>query len=160
MPDLREQAPRRIAAGFGGTLNLVISAIYIVLVVMLTALPCHFFLAWRESSWGSTWLAAVLGGAAGVGRAGRGGHGRADADQGWVRLPRPRTVNRASAGRDRRGGRRNTVAEQHGRSSTVAAAPVSQRLQNGAVGPRQRVVLSPHACRAAATCRRTSLDIR
>lgn len=43
MPDLREQSPSKIAAGFGGTLNLVISAIYIVVVVMLTALPCHFY---------------------------------------------------------------------------------------------------------------------
>ena len=43
MPDLKEQSPSKIAAGFGGTLNLVISAIYIVAVVMLTALPCHFY---------------------------------------------------------------------------------------------------------------------
>jgi ABC-2 type transport system permease protein len=45
MPDLREESPSKIAAGFGGTLNLVISAIYIVVVVMLTALPSHFYLA-------------------------------------------------------------------------------------------------------------------
>ncbi|MBI3464865.1 MAG: hypothetical protein HY000_17690 [Planctomycetes bacterium] len=36
---LREDSPS-IAAGFGGTLNLVISSIYIILVVLLTALPC------------------------------------------------------------------------------------------------------------------------
>ncbi len=62
IPDLREQSPSKIAAGFGGTLNLVLSAIYILLVVLLTALPCHFFLAWRESAWAGTWLAALLGG--------------------------------------------------------------------------------------------------
>jgi len=45
MPDLREQSPSKIAAGFGGTLNLVVSALYIVLVVVLTALPCHFYVA-------------------------------------------------------------------------------------------------------------------
>ena len=43
MPDLREQSPSRIAAGFGGTLNLVASALYILTVVALTALPCHFY---------------------------------------------------------------------------------------------------------------------
>jgi ABC-2 type transport system permease protein len=45
MPDLREQSPSKIAAGFGGTLSLVISAIYIILIVLLTALPSHFYLA-------------------------------------------------------------------------------------------------------------------
>lgn len=45
MPDLREESPSKIAAGFGGTLNLVLSAIYIVAVVLLTALPSHFYLA-------------------------------------------------------------------------------------------------------------------
>lgn len=45
MPDLREQSPSKIAAGFGGTLNLVLSAGYILAVVLLTALPCHFYLA-------------------------------------------------------------------------------------------------------------------
>jgi ABC-2 type transport system permease protein len=48
MPDLREESPSKIAAGFGGTLNLVLSAIYIVAVVLLTALPCHFYLAAAE----------------------------------------------------------------------------------------------------------------
>lgn len=44
MPNLREDSPSKIAAGFGGTLNLVISTIYIVAIVLLTALPCHFYL--------------------------------------------------------------------------------------------------------------------
>lgn len=44
MPNLREQSPSRIAAGFGGTLNLVLSTLYIVAVVLLTALPSHFYL--------------------------------------------------------------------------------------------------------------------
>jgi ABC-2 type transport system permease protein len=42
LPDLRERSPSKIAAGFGGTLTLVVSAIYIVTVVMLTAVPYHF----------------------------------------------------------------------------------------------------------------------
>jgi len=49
MPDLREESPSKIAAGFGGTLNLVISAFYIIVIVMLTALPTHFYLAVRQS---------------------------------------------------------------------------------------------------------------
>lgn len=44
MPNFREQSPSKIAAGFGGTLNLVLSALYILIVVLLTALPCHFYL--------------------------------------------------------------------------------------------------------------------
>ncbi len=44
MPNFHEQSPSRIAAGFGGTLNLVLSALYILAVVVLTALPCHFVL--------------------------------------------------------------------------------------------------------------------
>jgi ABC-2 type transport system permease protein len=49
MPDFREQSPSKIAAGFGGTLNLVLSAIYILLVVLMTALPCHFYLLSSDS---------------------------------------------------------------------------------------------------------------
>ncbi len=44
MPELGEQSPSKIAAGFGGTLNLVLSAVFIVLIVMLTAVPYHFFM--------------------------------------------------------------------------------------------------------------------
>jgi ABC-2 type transport system permease protein len=44
MPDFREQSPSKIAAGFGGTLNLVLSAAFIMAVVLMTALPCHFYL--------------------------------------------------------------------------------------------------------------------
>lgn len=45
MPNLREESPSRIAAGFGGTLNLVLSTLYILVIVLLTALPTHFYLA-------------------------------------------------------------------------------------------------------------------
>jgi len=45
LPNLREESPSRIAAGFGGTLCLVLSTLYILIVVMLTALPTHFHLA-------------------------------------------------------------------------------------------------------------------
>jgi ABC-2 type transport system permease protein len=50
LPNLREESPSRIAAGFGGTLTLVSSTLFILFVVLLTALPTHFFLAARAAS--------------------------------------------------------------------------------------------------------------
>jgi ABC-2 type transport system permease protein len=76
MPNFRETSPSKISAGFGGTLNLVLSALYIILIVVLTALPCHFYLIagnapWRESFlnpnflrlwlWGGSFTAMVVG---------------------------------------------------------------------------------------------------
>ncbi len=52
-PNFREQSPSRIAAGFGGTLNLVVSTLYILAVVLLTAVPTHFYLAAHDSDAGS-----------------------------------------------------------------------------------------------------------
>ncbi len=48
LPSLKEESPARIAAGFGGTLNLVLSTAYILAVILLTAVPCHFYLAARQ----------------------------------------------------------------------------------------------------------------
>ncbi len=48
LPDLSEHSPSKIAAGFGGTLNLVISAAFIVVVVLLTALPVHLMIASQQ----------------------------------------------------------------------------------------------------------------
>jgi ABC-2 type transport system permease protein len=45
LPNIHETSPSRIAAGFGGTLCLVISTLYILIVVLLTALPTHFLIA-------------------------------------------------------------------------------------------------------------------
>ena len=56
MPDFRETSPSKIAAGFGGTLNLVLSALYIIVTVVLTALPCHFYLIADLSPIQSAWL--------------------------------------------------------------------------------------------------------
>ncbi|MGO8691528.1 MAG: putative ABC transporter permease subunit [Thermoguttaceae bacterium] len=62
LPNLREQSPARITAGFGGTLTLVLSTLYILLIVVLTALPCHLYLATevaREALFpraGASWL--------------------------------------------------------------------------------------------------------
>jgi ABC-2 type transport system permease protein len=56
MPNFRETSPSKIAAGFGGTLNLVLSALYIMLVVVLTALPCHFYLLAGKGPWGAAFV--------------------------------------------------------------------------------------------------------
>ncbi len=56
MPNFRETSPSKIAAGFGGTLNLVLSALYIMVVVVLTALPCHFYLLAGRGPWGTEFL--------------------------------------------------------------------------------------------------------
>jgi ABC-2 type transport system permease protein len=55
LPNFREESPSRIAAGFGGTLNLVISTLYILAVVVITALPCHFYLAAQQSHAAHLW---------------------------------------------------------------------------------------------------------
>ncbi|MCH7751437.1 MAG: hypothetical protein IH898_04710, partial [Planctomycetes bacterium] len=56
MPNFSDPSPSKIAAGFGGTLNLVLSALYILVVVVLTALPCHFYLLARTSEMSSQLL--------------------------------------------------------------------------------------------------------
>ena len=47
MPDLRESSPSKISAGFGGTLCLVLSSLFIMLVVVTAAVPTHLFLLSR-----------------------------------------------------------------------------------------------------------------
>ncbi len=47
LPNLREPSPARIAAGFGGTLTLVLSTLYILAAVAMTAVPIHFYLTER-----------------------------------------------------------------------------------------------------------------
>jgi len=47
MPDLRETSPAKIASGFGGTLCLVISSLFIMIVVVVAAIPTHLFLLSR-----------------------------------------------------------------------------------------------------------------
>jgi ABC-2 type transport system permease protein len=56
MPNFSDPSPSKIAAGFGGTLNLVLSALYILVVVLLTALPCHFYLLENSSERSSEFL--------------------------------------------------------------------------------------------------------
>src|SRR5206468_2615462 len=45
LPNLKEDDPSKIAAGFGGTLNLLVSLVFIILIVTTLALPCELFFA-------------------------------------------------------------------------------------------------------------------
>jgi len=74
MPDLRESSPSKIAAGFGGTLSLVVSSLFIMVVVIVAALPTHLFLATHafgqaasESAGFFLWADSSLGVAASMG---------------------------------------------------------------------------------------------
>ncbi len=44
LPNLREESPSKITSGFGGTLNQVLSTLYIVVATMLPAVACHFYI--------------------------------------------------------------------------------------------------------------------
>ena len=68
MPNFRETSPSKISAGFGGTLNLVLSALYIIVIVVLTALPCHFYLIAGNAPWRESFLEPQLSAALAVGR--------------------------------------------------------------------------------------------
>jgi ABC-2 type transport system permease protein len=63
-PNLRETSPSKIAAGFGGTLNLVLSGAFIAVTVTATAVPCYFWLESDSLALGSglvSWIAGALG---------------------------------------------------------------------------------------------------
>jgi ABC-2 type transport system permease protein len=48
LPNLKEDDPSKIAAGFGGTLNLLVSLIFITIVIAAMAIPCHLLMVNRE----------------------------------------------------------------------------------------------------------------
>jgi ABC-2 type transport system permease protein len=48
MPNFRESDPSKIAAGFGGTLNLVAGLLFLLLVLGLMAAPWHLGMMVRE----------------------------------------------------------------------------------------------------------------
>jgi ABC-2 type transport system permease protein len=58
LPNLKEEDPSRIASGFGGTLNLLVSLAFIFLIVSSLALPCHlYFLGQGETGGqGTSWV--------------------------------------------------------------------------------------------------------
>jgi ABC-2 type transport system permease protein len=55
MPNLRENDPSKIAAGFGGTLNLLVSLVFIFAIVTALALPCHLYFAGQEHPETARW---------------------------------------------------------------------------------------------------------
>lgn len=55
LPNLREPSPSKIAAGFGGTLNLVISAAFIIVSVAATAVPSYYLVNTARDGSEVTW---------------------------------------------------------------------------------------------------------
>lgn len=69
LPNLREPSPSKIAAGFGGTLNLVLSSLFIMVVMLSTAIPC---VLWTRLEWDSRVISNAwwFGGTLGLGSSG------------------------------------------------------------------------------------------
>lgn len=44
-PNFREESPSKIVSGYGGTLTLILSMVYIALIIGLAAVPCHLYFA-------------------------------------------------------------------------------------------------------------------
>ncbi len=80
LPNLRETDPSRIAIGFGGTLNLLVSLVFILSVVTALAVPCHlYYLSLEHPESASlalshqgirTWLFVAMAGSLAIGVAG------------------------------------------------------------------------------------------
>jgi ABC-2 type transport system permease protein len=45
MPNFRESDPSKIAVGFGGTVNLVVGLLYLLLILVLMSMPVHLHYA-------------------------------------------------------------------------------------------------------------------
>lgn len=60
LPNLRESSPSKIASGFGGTLNLVLSSLYILAVIILTAVPAFFWFVGYRGSYTQHWRAPYV----------------------------------------------------------------------------------------------------
>jgi len=74
MPDLREPSPAKISSGFGGTLCLVLSSLFIMIVVLTAAVPTHVGMLSRAVGQGGdpsrrmlAWVAGPQGRAACLG---------------------------------------------------------------------------------------------
>jgi ABC-2 type transport system permease protein len=55
-PNLREEDPSRIASGFGGTLNLLVSLAYIFAIVTAVAVPCFFYFRTQDDLVGAGFM--------------------------------------------------------------------------------------------------------
>jgi ABC-2 type transport system permease protein len=56
LPNLKEDDPSRIAAGFGGTLNLLVSLVYIFAIVTSIALPFCLYFRGQDDPLASSWI--------------------------------------------------------------------------------------------------------
>jgi ABC-2 type transport system permease protein len=56
LPNLKEDDPSRIAAGFGGTLNLLVSLVYIFAIVTSIALPFCLYFRGQDDTIASSWV--------------------------------------------------------------------------------------------------------
>jgi ABC-2 type transport system permease protein len=54
MRDMREESPSKIAAGFGGTLNLVLSALFILQIIAVSAVPCQLNILYENKTWSNS----------------------------------------------------------------------------------------------------------
>lgn len=61
LPNLRESDPSKIAAGFGGTLNLLVSLLFIFSIITSLALPCHLYFAGQEHEEAASWALSQSG---------------------------------------------------------------------------------------------------
>jgi len=59
-PNMAEENPSKIVSGFGGSLNLMLSMLYLTLVIALFAVPFHLaFLGGQPARWLKPWLAVA-----------------------------------------------------------------------------------------------------
>jgi len=67
-PNLREDDPSKIVAGFGGTLNLLLSLVFVAVVVAVVAAPCHLYFARGTISAATfrAWIAVSIAAAVGL----------------------------------------------------------------------------------------------
>jgi ABC-2 type transport system permease protein len=61
-PNFQEDNPSKIVSGFGGTLNLVLSLLFVVVVMALEATPCTLYMTGRLKPDAFPMLAAAYGG--------------------------------------------------------------------------------------------------
>jgi ABC-2 type transport system permease protein len=59
LPNFRETDPSRIVSGFGGTMNLLVSLLFLLAVLALMAGPWHALAAWGEEGGPAVWMIAA-----------------------------------------------------------------------------------------------------